>query len=341
MPFFRRSPWVDRLQQLAELGPAAPGWLVNRWLTIQARRRVWTGGDEAATKRVLQLVVPLVHPEAIPFEKIGCAYPEQVMPFIYERDWVVRQVDVYELGALRRLVQSVASPELLERADQIEGWCVAPMRAYRVEDPKPGAIAVRDLTSGETFEVLDLGARLEPGDHLLARVVPTSVEPGLMFDWRPLPVSEPAAHAVARNPAAWLTTLHSVAVGGHLAPAYSHLPEASLTADLPYRAWLSLVGVPLDETPDHDPTPHLDEALGKVIELASRGAEAIAADRHLIGELVLDPMFSNAVRWRYASAEFLPQWRLLSEVLPEHARARCAEMVLWCDAAPELPEAIA
>src|SRR4051794_33238587 len=46
VPFFRRSTHGDRLQQLADLGAAAPGWLINRWLTVQARRRVSTGADE-------------------------------------------------------------------------------------------------------------------------------------------------------------------------------------------------------------------------------------------------------------------------------------------------------
>src|SRR4051812_37569830 len=63
IPFFRQSTHGDRLQQLAELGDAAPGWVVNRWLTIQARRRGWTGGDGSATKRMLQLVVPMIYPE--------------------------------------------------------------------------------------------------------------------------------------------------------------------------------------------------------------------------------------------------------------------------------------
>src|SRR4051794_26453471 len=161
VPMFMRSTHGDRLEQLAELGAKAPGWLVNRWLTVQSRRRMWTGSDERATNRALQLVVPMIYPHGIPFESIGCAHVEQVMPFIHERDWVVRQVDVYELSGLRRLVERVASQELLERTHQIDAWCRAPMRALRVED----AGTVADLSSGETVDVLDLGlrARGDPG----------------------------------------------------------------------------------------------------------------------------------------------------------------------------------
>ncbi len=111
VPMFRQSTHGDRLQQLADLGAATPGWMINRWLTLQARRRLWTGCDEAAINRVLQLVVPLVFPDGIQIEHIGCEYAEQVIPYINERDWVVRQVDVYDLGGLRRLLASDASAE--------------------------------------------------------------------------------------------------------------------------------------------------------------------------------------------------------------------------------------
>src|SRR5262245_2068152 len=119
VPMFRQSTHGDRLHQLAELGAEAPGWLVNRWLTIQARRRVWTSGQEIGTNSVLALVVPLLYPDGIPIEKIGCTWVEQVVPFIYERDWVARQMDVYDLGGLRRVVDLHASAELLQRSDQI------------------------------------------------------------------------------------------------------------------------------------------------------------------------------------------------------------------------------
>ena len=99
VPMFRQSTHGERLQQLADLGPTTPGWMINRWLTLQARRRVWTGCDESAINRVLQLVVPLVYPDGIQIERIGCTRPEQVIPFINERDWAVRQADVYDLGA--------------------------------------------------------------------------------------------------------------------------------------------------------------------------------------------------------------------------------------------------
>ena len=108
VPMFLRSSHGDRLQLVAELGDDAPSWLVSRWLTVQARRRMWTGADERASNRVLQFIVPLLYPDHIPWERMGCDYVEQVMPFIFERDWVVRQFDLYELGALRDVVRRCA-----------------------------------------------------------------------------------------------------------------------------------------------------------------------------------------------------------------------------------------
>jgi hypothetical protein len=344
VPMFRRSTHGDRLQQLAELGADAPGWLIDRWLTIQARRRMWTGGDEAATNRVLQLVVPMVYPEGIPFERIGCAYPEQVIPFINDRDWVVRQVDVYELAGLRRLIERFASPELLSRADQIEAWFGAPMSVSRVEKldlEHRGSITVTDLTSREAVEVLDLGLSelLDLGQHLLGRIVPISDGPGSMFEWRPLSVDQDTANAVAVDPRRWLPTLQRLGAAGRLEPAYSHQPESSLTSDLPWHAWMSLAGVRVEH--DRDPNSVVVEAMREALVVAGRGAGAVAERRHLISELVLDVAFSERVRWRFVGPEFLPAWRLLAEVLPEHARSRCEEMVMWCAATPDLPDAIA
>jgi hypothetical protein len=346
VPFFRQSTHGDRLEQLAGLGDRAPGWLVNRWLTVQARRRVWSGGDEAATQRTLQLVLPLIYPEGIPFERIGCSHPEQVIPFVNELDWVVRQADVYELGALRRLVGGIASPELLERADQIGAWCSAPMRACRVErvDPADGrTIEVLDLATGQRVELLDLGgsSELERGEHLLGRIVPISQAAEAMFDWPALPVTEAAAVAVAADPRRWLTTLHTLARDGRLVPGFSHRPEPSLTSDLPYRAWQSVAGVRAKDIPDRDPAGVVAEAARRALAMAGRGAEVVLPHRHRIGDLVLDPSFNDDVRWRFVDAELAAPWQLLGELVPEHARARCEEMVMWCAASPELPDAIA
>jgi hypothetical protein len=334
VPFFRRSTHGDRLQQLADLGPAAPGWLVNRWVTVQARRRMWTGGDQSGTNRALQLLVPLIYPHHIPFERIGCRHPEQVASWINELDWVVRQADVYDLGALRRFLNDQASDELLDRTDQIVGWAEARMRACRVEQVDRGRsrpMRVRDLTSGEVLELLDLGAAVAPGESVLGRVVPISSAPGVMFDWRPMPVSAEAAEAVAEDPRLWLTTIHSLLVEGVLEAGFAHLPEASLPSDLDYRAWMH----ERDRSADVDPVAVVESAVREA--LTEPGPHE--GDRHRLGDLVLDPAFDASMRWRFVSPDLLPAWQRLSRTLPDHARPRCDEMVMWCAAAPEQPDA--
>ncbi len=336
VPFFRRSTHGDRLQQLADLGSAAPGWLVNRWATIQARRRMWTGGDQTGANRALQLLVPLIYPGRIPFERIGCDHPQQVLPWINELDLAVRQADVYDLGALRRFVNDHASDELLDRTDEIVGWVDAPMRACRIEyvdGQRTRPVRARDLTSGEELELLDLGADLAPGQHVVGRVVPISVAPGLMFDWRPMPVSAEAAEAVAEDPRRWLTTIHSLLVEGVLEPGFAHLPEASLTSDLDRHAWMSEE----DRAADVDPMTVVERA----VHQALTGTSPLEGARHRLGDLVLDPAFNASMRWRLVAPELEAGWLRLSRALPGHARARCEEMAMWCAATPELPDATA
>lgn len=210
-------------------------------MTIQARRGLWTGGDEKATNGVLQFMVPLLYPDGrIPWEPMGCDWPEQVLPFIYGRDWAVRQADLYELGALRELVRHRASPELLARADDMDGC-------------------------------------------------------------------------------------------GRLELAFSHQSETLLTADLPQHSWMTLLGTPFDEAPDHDPDPVVAQALDAALSLAAEGHAAAARRRHVISELLLEVALTDTVCGRFSGSEHLDAWRTLAEVLPPPARERAEAMVLWCD----------
>ena len=82
-----------------------------------------------------------------------------------------------------------------------------------------------------------------------------------MFEWRPLPVPEDAAEAVAEDPRLWLTTIHSRLVAGGLEPGYAHLPEASLTSDLDPHAWMSEGERSEDVDPDAVARDAVHEAL--------------------------------------------------------------------------------
>jgi hypothetical protein len=345
VPMFARSNHGDRLELLAELGHEAPGWLISRWMTVQARRRVWTGSDPGAVSRVLPIVVPAVYPHGIPFEQIGCEHPEQVTAFINERDWVVRQFDVYELRSLRDLVLHHATPELLSRADQIDGWCRATMGGYRLdcEDPEGEALRLVDLATNQPLQVLDLGLteHLRPGQHLLGRVVPTTALPGRMFDWRPLPVDRVTATAIARNPRQWLPILATRAAARRLAPAFSYLSDSSITADLPQHAWAGLLGRDIDARRDAPYDDLAEPALAEALRLVVADPAAAADRRHTISGLILDPVLSHQLRARFAAASLLPAWQGLATITDGLARRRCEEMAMWCDAAPDGPDLLA
>jgi hypothetical protein len=239
VPMFARSAHGDRLHQLAELGDDVPGWLVSRWLTVQVQRPLWTGADVHAPNRAARIAVPLLYPHGIPFREIGCEFVEQVLPFIVARDWVVRQLAVFELGGLRRLADLHAAPELVARAGSIDDWCRAPMGGYRLEaTTDDGVLRVADVATGEAHELVDRGLaeQVPAGACVLGRVVPTTERPGRMFEWRPLPVNERTARAVARNPQRWLMILAAGARARRLPPAVSHVSETSMTADLPVQS---------------------------------------------------------------------------------------------------------
>jgi hypothetical protein len=344
VPFFRRSTHGDQLEVLARLGEEAPSWMVSRWITLQARRPLWTGGDERSNGRALQRVVPVIYPEYIPWESIGCDWPEQVLPYIYGRDWVVRQAELYEFGALRDLISTRASEGLLSRADDMDAWVRAPMRGVRLESSGttwPQPITVTDLSSRKVFDVLDLGIgeQLQAGQHLLARIVPTRAEPGLMFDWRPLPVPERTARAVSNWPSLWMQTLRRHVVDGVLDLGFSHQSETLLTSDLPQHSWMGLLATPLESAPDVDPDPVIEESLLVALSLAAVEPDALARRRHQISELILEVALTDEVLGRFAKPWHLSAWQVLADTVAPLARGRCEQMVIW--SALDLPRDIA
>ena len=186
---------------------------------------------------------------------------------------------------------------------------------------------------GTIPEVLDLGVgqQLDLGQHLLGRLVPTRAAPGLVLDWRPLPVPESTARAVARTPSLWLQVLHRHVVDGRLALAFSHQSETLLTSDLPQHAWMGMLGTPLEEAPERDPRPHVAAALRVALDLARDGREAAARHRHLISELLLEVELTDGVCGRFTGSDHLDAWQTLADILPPPARDRCEAMVLWSD----------
>ncbi len=330
IPMYAESQHGAHLRLMADLGDDAPEWLRARFLTTLVRR--WEGyGQPRRAGRVLQQVVPLVYPQGVPFEAIGCAHVEQVSAWIFGRDWVVRQADAYELGGLQDLVHLPTASGAVATAPRIAQWAQAPMGGYRIVGADGAELVVADAATGEEFALLDLGLahHHEVGTHVLGRVVPTSDAPGLLFDWRPLPVDEETAVAVARDPQRWLKILGARAHWGKLPEAFSHLSDTSLTADLPRHAWGALVGHPVDGL-EHIPRTLAADALTAALTL---DADAVHRKRHLVAELLLDEAVDERTVARFAAPRHRVGWERLAAAVPSYARRWCDEALWLIDAA--------
>lgn len=201
---FWRQERLRRLIQLAALGPILPGWATSRWILAQAlqcldertRGRGLTALEVAVRTRGGQGALPGVDPVDARCD-------------VMDRDWVYRQVFLYELGGLEHFLRRVATPDLLVGADRIEDWARAPMGAYRLVAESRPLLTWEDLGSGRTVETPNIGSAtlLEPGDCAIGRAVP--IEEGTMFEAAPLFVPESAADRVVADPAGWLDAVEA------------------------------------------------------------------------------------------------------------------------------------
>jgi hypothetical protein len=331
VPMFSESEHGGDLALLARLDDDAPGWLVDRFVTSMAHR-MEAFGQAQRGNRVLQALVPMLYPGGIDTGVIGCEHPEQVMSWIYGQDWVVRQADVHDLGGLEDLLVHPDASGLLARADRIEDWVEAPMGGWRVERADGDVLVVSDAVTGDELPLLDLGLTVQvaPGSHVLGRVVPTSAHPGLAFDWRPLPVDEQVARAVAEEPDRWLRTIAHAVRSGALRPGFAHLSGTGPTADLPRHTWGDLLGHGVDGDLPRPPRSLAADALRATLDLAagSDGHDAVRRRRHVISELLLDEAVDDRALAAFATIGHVAAWDVLAEVLPAHAAQRCHE-ALW------------
>jgi hypothetical protein len=333
-----------RLRLLAELGDDAPGWLWSRWLTVQARRPLWTGGDAAAPNPALETALKAAYPHGIDPARMGDFSPDVFLPSLYERDWVTRQLVVYEYGGLRHLVEELAGPRLLERADHPAAWVGAPMGGYRLESDSDagGLLELTDLADGHRVEILDLGlaAEHEPGTCFLGRLVPTSTPPGRMLEWRPLPVDAGTARKVAAQPATWLEVVAEQAAAGVLPMMFSYQDDTSMAFDCADRSWLGLL-----DTEDIELLPTTDglidfedvalAVLPKVLRIAENVPEHLGIVRHFAEALLLEPGLVEGARERFGGFRHAVAWSVLSGVLRDPARSRCLDLAgIWSDRSP-------
>jgi hypothetical protein len=173
------------MRQLLELGDDAPPWAWSRWIREQAFR--WfSSNNQSRIEAAFELAADVAYPTGIDADKVG---------LVLARDWIVRQVLLYELGGLGDFVVNVAGEDLLARGEPMIEWRCALMGAYQFVDETADCTRLLDLETEEWIEVLNVGSMMdvEPGGYVLGRVVPISSGPGQMFESRPLKVDERTA----------------------------------------------------------------------------------------------------------------------------------------------------
>lgn len=324
---------ADRLRQLAWLGDEAPGWMWSRWMTLQVRRPVWSDAPERSLGTPeFGRTIEVAYPDGVPVDRMNGWPPEIFVPTMFERDWVLRQLTVYDSGALADFVAHRAGERLLRRADAPAEWAVAPMGGYRLDARWNGTLRVMDLATGERHDVLDLGAAYgQPlGQHVLGRLVPTSTGPGTMFEWRPLPVDVRTAQRVADAPDAWTDVVGEHAREGLLPDMFSLMDDdTEFLADLPLHTWLAGVdsadieGLPQSEDGEIAWTDVAAVALERVLCASPRVVTMLTDIRPALWALVLRPDLEPHIRTHLSGPAFDPGWRALASLLPEPARTVC------------------
>ncbi|HQR28037.1 MAG TPA: hypothetical protein PLP61_13440 [Nocardioides sp.] len=240
-PFWRPER-VRRLRQLTRFGPLLPRWATSRW--IQAQALTWL--DASSKRRAHRALETAVATRGGPGTLRGVDEADATCR-VMDRDWVYRQVYLYELGGLAHFVARVAGPDLLAGADRIQGWTRAPLGGLRLLSEGERTIVWERLDGGEPVETANLGAALllTPGECVLGRLVPT--DDGPLFETAPLRVPETVAAGVAEDPASWLDALgHACRAPDALPGALTVVGEAALLTDVPQPVWdaWSLPGEP-------------------------------------------------------------------------------------------------
>lgn len=338
-PPFADSPHSHVLRILTELGDDAPGWLWSRWMTIQAHRGDLDGntsGPDPAVGRAIDAAY--VH--GVDLNRSPDLPPEAFGASLFQFHWIVRQLRVYEGGGLRHLVEDRASTRLVERADRIGDWLDAPMRGLQLADDAVDLVLpFTDLATGHRIELLDLGVACEhePGTSFLGRVVPTSVAPGLMFEWRPLRVDDRTATEVAAldgRTEAWVDVLGRGHREQRLPGMYSWDDSMTPVSDLPVKAFIGLLL-------DHQIAgfPARPDGMIEMTEVAVRACtNALRVVKALDGQTRgIAPMVATALLWpgvfpllqaRLARPQLAGAWLAIARELPSPARARAEALAV-------------
>lgn len=225
-------------------------------------------------------------------------------------------------------------------------WLDLPVRAYHLvaESGSGDWLRVVDVGSDETYEVANLGVTetFHPGSHLLGRLVPTGVAPGLMFEAAPLPIDRGTAVMIGRGRRPCLDILGQRVEEGHLESGFSYVGDHSLVSDLPPDAWIGALtrerirALPTLEDGSIRTTDAQLVALRTVLEAVIHHPETVGVMRVVVAELVLNPWLWPRVQTELDGADWQRPWNELLTTSYEPARARIATMVERCRASEDV-----
>jgi hypothetical protein len=334
--FIVQSPHRFIMQDFITQGSAAPAWAWSRWCLDLAYRTMLMRNDPCADEGVRH-VMALLHLETM--ERL--LEDETELRIFGTRlaagDHLVADLALFEFGGLQTYLDQVAQPGLLARTDRIREWAMTPTGAYELLDHRGCRLVLRDLLDDTEVHALNIGATCGGSDGaFVGRLVPISVEPGLMFAQRPLTVEVPVALRVAEGirsgePLGWLWALSSAAHEAGLEEGFHRTPPTPYTSDLPMPE--IVVGDTAKES-----------QAGRLVEWRAKGHSALVANA--LGVLhvgliaagisdgaaaVVSPHVASALSTPGAPEAAAEEccgpgtagpWRILAGVVPEHLAAR-------------------
>lgn len=191
---------IERLEQIRLLGALLPRWAHSRWILAQAMQGTHPRNRWRMSKAVSAALDIRGGPEP------GRDREDDRVQII-DRDWVYRQVFLYDLGGIEAFLRHNASGALIAGADRIWEWVRAPMRGVRLLEREPRHLLWEDPETGDQVRTINIGAGMliEDGECAIGRIVPLAS--GSMFETAPLRVPDEVAYAVADEPDRWIEAL--------------------------------------------------------------------------------------------------------------------------------------
>lgn len=324
------------LRELALLGDDAPAWMCSRWAVDQSLRWMLVGEDPRCDE-IVRLVLAGLHDDQLDRLLGDPVALKEYGTLVAATDWVYQQLAAYEYGGLRDFLDARAEDGLLERLDHIDEWERSAVTSYELVTVRDDVIEVRRLTDGVTEELLNLGATtdIEPGAHVVGRVVPTSAWPFAMFESRPLPVDSETARAVGERMAGeddlgWFWALAEAHGEGRLPSGTTCrnttlwstdvIPDRGRSTGEPSPRMRDLMGAGLSEYVANCVTV---VGVGLIVAEVTGDVGAVAS--HVTASMI-DPRVHDALRHHGVGPDRGPLWRVLAAGTPSPVRERCLEL---------------